>query len=407
MTFWKITKKDLRLLARDRRTLVGLVALPLFFITIFGISVGQLFTEKEKTKKVRVGVVNEDPSALSTQLISEVQKIDAIEVIELADRDAAREQLSDGKIDVMARIGPRYHELVEQLDVGDIIFSDTGKLAAGLPSLDIQVQSGAFLASAAQVVEKLVFAFALRTVAPEVMRTRDPMLVLKLFVKAKRSAHDQDPSDLPASEPVQTKTRAEIIYAYLVPSYTVMFVFFVVNLMARSMLGERDTGTLARLLVGPVTRSELMIGKTLPFLVISLVQTVLLLLAGKTLFHMSWGPSPWMLVPVILATSLAATALGLLVATVVRTDSQVTAYSSFLVLIMAGISGCLMPRGWQPELMQNMGLVTPHAWAIIAYEHLLGRETPNLHVVWSCCATLVAFALAYFVAAVWRFRQLD
>ncbi|SRR5258708_7375478 len=80
MTFWKITKKDLRLLARDKRTLFGLVALPLFFITILGISAGQLFTAKEKAKRVRVGVVNEDTSSLSSNLIGDVLKLDALEV---------------------------------------------------------------------------------------------------------------------------------------------------------------------------------------------------------------------------------------------------------------------------------------------------------------------------------------
>jgi ABC-2 type transport system permease protein len=407
MTFWKISKKDLRLLVRDRRTLLGLVALPLFFITIFGISVGQLFTAKEKAKRVRVGVVNEDTSSLSVKLISEVLKIDAIEVVEMADRNLAKEQLADGKIDVLATIGPRYHELVQGLNMGDIVFAETGQLAAGLRSLDIEVQSGALLASAAQVVENLVFAFALRSIAPEVMRTNEPTLALKLFVKAKRAERDRELSEESTARPVEAKTRADIIYGYLVPSYTVMFVFFVVNLMARSMLGERDTGTLTRLFVGPVTRAELMIGKTIPFLAISLVQTILLLFAGKLLFHMSWGQSPWMLVPVILATSLAATGLGLLVATAARTDAQVTAYSTFLVLIMAGMSGCLMPRSWQPELMQQLGLVTPQAWALIAYEQLLSREAANLHIVWNCCATLVAFALAYFAVAAWRFRKLD
>jgi ABC-2 type transport system permease protein len=198
-----------------------------------------------------------------------------------------------------------------------------------------------------------------------------------------------------------------VIYEYLVPSYTVMFVFFIVNLMARSLLGERETGTLTRLLIGPVTRRGMMVGKTIPFFLISLAQTILLLVAGKVFFHMSWGGSPWMLLPVIISTSLAATALGLLVATVVRTDSQVTAYSTFLVLIMAGMSGCLMPRSWQPELMQQLGLVTPQAWALIAYEHLLGRDVPNLHVVWNACWTLIAFALAFFAVAGWRFRALD
>jgi ABC-type multidrug transport system permease subunit len=407
MTFWKITKKDLRLLARDKRTLFGLVALPLFFITILGISAGQLFTAKEKAKRIRVGVVNEDTSTLSTNLIGEVLKLDALELVEMADRSEGKERLADGKVDVVAFIGPRFHEKVDELDTADIIFAETGKLSAGLRSLDVEVQSGAFLASAAQVVEQLVFAFALRAIAPEVMRANDPKLALKLFVKAKRSAHDREESEAPAAGPVITKSRSDVIYEYLVPSYTVMFVFFVVNLMARSLLGERETGTLTRLLIGPVTRTGMMVGKTIPFFVISLAQTLLLLVAGKFLFHMSWGESPWMLVPVIVSTSLAATALGLLVATAVRTDSQVTAYSTFLVLIMAGMSGCLMPRSWQPELMQQLGLVTPQAWALIAYEHLLGRDVPNLHVVWNACATLVAFAVAFFAVAGWRFRALE
>src|SRR5436190_3100332 len=387
MAFWKITQKDLRLLGRDRRTLFGLVALPLFFITILGISAGQLFTAKEKAKRMRVGVVNEDTSPLSGNLIGEVLKLDALEVSELNDREEAREQLANGKIDVLALIGPHYHERVEELDIADIVFAETGKLSGGLRNLDIEVQSGAFLASAAQVVEQLVFAFALRSVAPEVMRASNPQLALKLFVKAKHAVHEQEASEV-AAGPVMTKSRSDIIYEYLVHSYTVMIVFFIVSLMARSLLAERETGTLNRLLTGPVTRTGMMIGKTIPFLVISLVQTALLLLAGKVLFHMSWGENPWMLVPVVISTSLAATGLGLLVATAVRTDSQVTAYSTFLVLILAGMSGCLMPRAWQPELMQQLGLVTPHAWALIAYEHLLSRDVPNLQLVWNSCATL-------------------
>jgi ABC-2 type transport system permease protein len=134
---------------------------------------------------------------------------------------------------------------------------------------------------------------------------------------------------------------------------------------------------------------------------------MLLFLAGKVLFYMSWGPYPWMLAPVMICTSLSATALGLLVATIVRTESQVTAYSTFLVLTLAGLSGCLMPRSWQPEVMQNVGLATPHAWALIAYDHLLNREIPNLPVVWQCCGMLLAFAAAFFTLGWLRFRTLE
>jgi ABC-2 type transport system permease protein len=114
-----------------------------------------------------------------------------------------------------------------------------------------------------------------------------------------------------------------------------------------------------------------------------------------------------MLLPVMLCTSLAATSLGLMVATLVRTEAQVSAYGNFLVLTMAGISGCMMPRSWQPELMQKIGLVTPHAWALIAYDQILSRPTPELSVVWKCCELLLAFAAGFFVIGWWRARELE
>src|SRR5262249_34929173 len=119
-------------------------------------------------------------------------------------------------------------------------------------------------------------------------------------------------------------------------------------------------------------------------------------------------PEPWLLLPVMVCTSLAATSLGLMVSTVVRTESQVSAYGNFLVLTMAGISGCMMPRAWQPELMQQVGLVTPHAWALIAYDQLLSRTTaPDLSVVLKSCQVLLAFALGFFAVGWWRFRELE
>src|SRR5262245_4051368 len=252
MNTWTITKKDARLLLRDRRTILSLLALPLLFITILGISAGQLFSEKEKAKKLRVGVVNEDASPLSVKLIGEVLKLEALSVTELSDRNEAKELLAEGKVEVLAMIGPRYHELVEQLETGDLFFIESGKLAGRLRDLDIEVQSGAYLAGAAEIVEQLVFAFAVRTIAPDVLRSRDPRLATKLFLKSKREARSREVDELPATGTVATKARADVIYEYLVPSYTVMFVFFIVQLMARSLIGERDSGTLARLQGVPV-----------------------------------------------------------------------------------------------------------------------------------------------------------
>jgi ABC-2 type transport system permease protein len=186
-----------------------------------------------------------------------------------------------------------------------------------------------------------------------------------------------------------------------------MFVFFLVNIMARSFLGERSLGTLRRLQMAPIRSSDVLLGKTVPFFVVSLIQTGLLFLAGRLLFGMSWGHRPLLLIPVIVCTSLAATMLGLLTATLVKTDSQVSAYANIVVITMAGISGCFMPREWLPEVMQQVSLATPHAWALMAYDQLLSREFVDLRLVGQCCLALLGFAVVFFTLGWCRFRTVD
>lgn len=412
MNAWEITKKDVRLLVRDRRTLFMLVALPMAFITILGLSIGRIFSDAEKSRTVRVAVVNEDGTEMAGKIITEATKMRALELLEESDRAHAEHALAEGQADVMIVIGHEYHTRVAELELGDVFFVESGRLAGKLRALDIEVKAGALYANAAQIVEELVFAFAHETLAPEVFRAADPSYAERMFLKAKRQARERRERQKEAGEPATADVppppaRSDIVYQILVPSYTVMFVFFIVNFMARSFIGEREMGTLDRLRIAPVSRTGLMLGKTIPFLLISLAQTVLLFVAGKFLFQMSWGPQPWLLLPVMFGTSLAATALGLMVATIVRTESQVSAYANFLVLTMAGISGCLMPRSMQPDLMRKLGLVTPHAWSLIAYAELLTRPEPYLPIVWRSCLVLLAFAAGFFAVGWWRFRHFD
>jgi ABC-type Na+ efflux pump permease subunit len=284
MNACEITRKDLLLLYRDRRTLSVLVALPLAFISILGFSTGQLFSNGQKARTIRVAVVDADDSELSAKIVSELKGLKAIEVKEFADRSAARKELAEDQTDVLLYIGPGYDEKIGELELYDLFHVDEGRLKEKLKTLDIQVESGSFLANASEIVHELVFSFSLRTMAPAVLK-KYPKIATQI-VKASRESQESLERELEAATnlPDRPQTGPNIVYQILVPSYTVMFVFFIVNFMARSFIGERDMGTLNRLRLAPITRPGLMIGKTVPFLVISLVQTTLLFLAGKLLF---------------------------------------------------------------------------------------------------------------------------
>jgi ABC-type multidrug transport system permease subunit len=205
-------------------------------------------------------------------------------------------------------------------------------------------------------------------------------------------------------------------YQVLVPAYTVMFAFFLVLVVGGVFVSERRQGTLKRLRAAPLARWQILLGKLLPCLLVSLGQGLFLLLAGRLVFGMRWGPEDWpwwlqaaWLLPVVVATSVAAMGLALLVAAVARTELQVAIYGALPVLVLSLVGGCVLPRVMMPEQTQALTLFTPQGWALEAYGELLGGDAsyrPNTALVLRACGMLAAFG-AGFLAVAWGLLRLD
>jgi hypothetical protein len=200
--------------------------------------------------------------------------------------------------------------------------------------------------------------------------------------------------------------RGSLRFQILVPSYAVTFAFFLVLTVGWLFVAERRQGTLIRLRAAPLTRGQLLTGKFLPALGVSLFQGIFLMAGGWMVFGLSWGRSPLWLLAVIAATSFAATGLAMLVASLAKTETQVAVYGTLLVLVLALVSGSLMPRDLMPESVRQISHVTPHAWALDAYQQLLLNPDPNLGIVAWACAALVAYG-AGFLALAWRLMRVD
>lgn len=211
-------------------------------------------------------------------------------------------------------------------------------------------------------------------------------------------------------------SRGAYRYQVLVPSYTVLFAFFLVLNVGWLFVSERRQGTLKRLRAAPLTKGQVLLGKLLPCLALSLAQAVFLLVAGRLVFGMRWGPDQWplaeqllWLAPVVLSTSLAATGLALLVASLARTEMQVALYGAVPVLALALIGGCVFPREMMPEEAQLFTLISPPGWSLSAYRELLDPDpaaVPNRVIVVQACAALTGFG-GGFIALAWLFLKLE
>ena len=193
------------------------------------------------------------------------------------------------------------------------------------------------------------------------------------------------------------------IYQQNVPGYTVYGIFWIVNLLAVSVLREKREGTFRRLQVAPMSRMVMLIGKWMPYYLINLVQIVIMMGVSSLLFKMSLGHSVGGLVIVSLAAAATATGLGVLVAALARTEAQISGLTVLLLLTLSVLGGCFIPRFIMPEWLRIVGLVTPHAWALDAYQDLLVRGYTFWEVL-PKVGVLGAFAVVFFGIGVWRFR---
>lgn len=401
----EITRKDLKLLVRDRRALVLLILLPMGFIAILGMSTGQLFSSGDK-QQYKIGFVDHDNSETSKMLLAQYQEHQDIR-IELfndlgtgtADENAAT-ALRKNEVAAVVTVGPEFEERVDNdLSLDDLLGnSEETDYEARLKAIDVKMDIKSTVAEGGLTKYFLV---------SELYRAIFPVVAAKSNFTRKYANEILEARKNPKPAVVaeaQPKAETSKVYQFLVPGFTVMFVFFLINIMARSFIAERDIGTLRRLRLAPISPFSLLIGKTLPFYICSVIQTCGLFLSGRILFNMPWGPEPVYLIPVILCTSAAATSLGLMLATWVKTDQQVSAYGTSMVLILGGISGCFIPRMWLPALMKKLSLATPHAWALQAFESVLTVDVIDVTVIVTYCAALLGFATAFFSIGWWRFR---
>jgi ABC-2 type transport system permease protein len=188
-----------------------------------------------------------------------------------------------------------------------------------------------------------------------------------------------------------------------VPGYTIYGIFWIVSLLAGSVLQEKREGTFRRLLTAPLDRTVMLAGKLVPYYLINLMQLLLMIGISSLLFGMNLGNSAAGLVTVSLAAAATSTGLGIMVAALARTEAQVGGLTVLLLLSLSALGGCFIPRFVMPQWLRMVGLVTPHAWALDAYQDLLVRGYNFLEVL-PKVGVLGVFAVIFFGIGVWRFR---
>jgi ABC-2 type transport system permease protein len=173
---------------------------------------------------------------------------------------------------------------------------------------------------------------------------------------------------------------------------------------ALSLVREREKGTLEQLLVSPLSRWGLMLGKIVPYLCIAMAMAVLLFAILRWIFFV---PIQGSLVALLVASFLyifALLSLGLLIST--RAQTQMEAFQLAMVFLLPGVffSGFIFPRETMPWIFYAIGACLPVTYFIELMRAIILRGA-TLAEFWSSIVVLAVMGAVLFSLCALRFRK--
>ncbi|MCW2799717.1 MAG: antibiotic transporter permease [Aeromicrobium sp.] len=182
------------------------------------------------------------------------------------------------------------------------------------------------------------------------------------------------------------------------PQMLGLFPFIVMFLVTSvTMVRERTSGTLERLLTTPLRRGELIGGYGLAFGVAALVQAVIG--AAVAIWWLDLNVNvPWAIVLFAVVDAVLGTALGLLMSAFARTEFQAVQFMPLVVVPQILLCGLLAPRTSMPDVLHWLSNVLPLSYATDAFTELThadgfnGTMTRDLTILVGCCVVAIALA---------------
>ena len=187
-------------------------------------------------------------------------------------------------------------------------------------------------------------------------------------------------------------------YDLTFPQAILWAIFGCVMAFGTTFASERVRGTLVRLHVSPLSRGQVLAGKSLAALLAICLVEVLLLLLGVTAFGVRASSWP-LLLAAIVCTAAAFVGIILLLASMAHTEQGVGGMAPAVMMPLFLLGGAMVPLMFMPPWMAKVGYLSPVRWAIIALEGAIWRDFGAAEMVVPCTILLVVAVVTFTIGA--------
>lgn len=342
--FISMIKKETLHLVRDFRTLTVVLIMPLVLLILFGFAIS---TEVNNINIVAVVNIHDDTSR------------GLIEKLRTNSYFTFKGIVPFENVEPMLRRG--------EADAAVILKTDGG-------NTDYQIITDASNTSMAQTAAGYVESVLAQGVKP-------PVLTRTLYNPQLKSAYNFVPGIM-----------------------GMIFILICAMMTSVSIVSEKETGTMNLLLVSPVRPRTIILGKLVPYFILSCVILTLTLLISYTLLGLNVSSSIFNVIWVSLIYIILALSLGLFISTIANTQVTALLVSGILLMLpVVMLSGMIFPVDNMPAILQWLSCIIPARWYVSAMRVLMVQQLPVSYIMTEI-AILVGMTIFVLILAIKKFN---
>ena len=389
-----IALKDLRIRFSNPMEWAFFLILPVFFSLIIGGSTGA-----PADSRVGFYVVDEAQTSLSTSLVDALNASTSVRP-ELKDRQEALKDLDERKVSAVlllpagldwdaistAAQSVELRQLAGNTNafvVQQGVQAALGEVSSAIQIANFSTQQGEQLVGFASQAERSAWFSQALSLAQTALQVT-PNRVLETI------------ADVADPVPYDPKTNSSI-------GQMITWVFIPLIGLSGMLAYERQIGTLRRLFTSPTSRAVYLGGTIIGMVLTAMLQMTILIAFGKFVLHVNWGNSVLAIAMMLVSSTLAAAALGTMLGTLVKTESQASGLSIMVGMVLAMLGGCWYPLELFPQTVQTVVRVLPTTWTMQGMLDITLRGQGPSGVLLEMLV-LFGFALVFFVVGIWRFK---
>lgn len=402
-TLWYIAKKDLLQVLKDRNSLFFLFAVPLVLVAVIGLAFGNFFGNGSSQITITVAVSNQDNGTIGKSIVDALHINTnqlAITVNLYNDPGQVKDQVANNSnvnagIVIPAGTTDKFTAasqsgtLPKNLMQFYALPSNNDPRATIVQNIVTSVLSSQFAGTSAV---GQVYSVCNQSGNHCAQNSIDATTIARNVGQASAFGGQSAVQSLTAGKAIKINN-----FDQTLPGYAIFFALFGLNAAAGTILQEKEDGTFRRLLIAPVQKYALLGGKLLAQFLLTLAQLVVLFIIGYFAFHLDIGSWP-AVIALLIGASFAATGLGILLVSFVKTRRQLSSIVPLVVIITSAIGGAWWPLFLEPTWMQQIAKIGLTAWAMEGLNGvmILGKDFTQVlpDVLGLLVYGLICFAIA-------------